>query len=445
MVVEAMKDPARHAGKTYRPTGPKLLGAEDIAQIIARVVGRKIRLLPTPTWMFMKTARLAGLPLDLISNLRYYIDDHKSGVFELGAPTSDVLDVTGQAPEDFETIARRYAMLPQNRRTLGNWVRQVGEFMITPLSPAYNLDRYDRELRRPSPSPSQLSIQSKVWRTEHGIAELSNSPSSRRDQGRSGLAGAAAQFAITSPSNNLRKGNTMLTIPALLSTAFLAYIVFIAGLMAAVMIRSLPARAAGVGVAALVGWVAYNGILGYSGVVAGSLFGIPGIAALVAPVLTLLTVVLVISPVGRFMALNISLPLLIGLQAFRVGVEWTLHQLWVAGAVPHLLTLSGGNIEILIGLSAPLMAWISLRGIRGRRIAAGWAVLGLLSLVNVSVRAVLSGPLHVLHTEVPNVALGMFPFSFIPGFMAPLAVVLHILALKAASLPIYEKSTAVTA
>jgi uncharacterized protein YbjT (DUF2867 family) len=195
VVVGAMKDPTRHAGKTYRPTGPKLLGAEDMAQIVARVVGRKIRLLPTPTWMFMKTARLAGLPIDLVSNLRYYIDDHRSGVFELGAPTSDVLDVTGRAPEDFETIAKRYALLPQNRRTFGNWVRQVAEFMITPLSPAYNLDRYDRELRRPFPSQSQLSVQSKVWHTEHGIAEVTNSTSSRRDQGR------AASTAALQPNS----------------------------------------------------------------------------------------------------------------------------------------------------------------------------------------------------------------------------------------------------
>jgi hypothetical protein len=237
----------------------------------------------------------------------------------------------------------------------------------------------------------------------------------------------------------------MVTIPTSLATTFLVYIVFVAGLMATVLVRQLPARAAGVGVAALVGWCAYNGILGYSRVVAGSLFGIPGIVALVAPVFTFLTVVLVISPVGRYVAINISLPLLIGLQAFRVGVEWTLHRLWVAGAVPRLLTLTGGNIEILIGLSAPIMAWISLRGIRGRRIATGWAVLGLLSLVNVSVRAVLSGPVHVLHTEVPNVALGMFPFSFIPGFMAPLAVVLHVLALKAARSPDYQNSTTLTA
>jgi len=28
----------------------------------------------------MKTARMGGLPIDLISGLRYYIDDHKTGL-----------------------------------------------------------------------------------------------------------------------------------------------------------------------------------------------------------------------------------------------------------------------------------------------------------------------------------------------------------------------------
>jgi hypothetical protein len=240
-------------------------------------------------------------------------------------------------------------------------------------------------------------------------------------------------------------GSTMMTIPSSLTIAFLAYTVLVAGLMAAVLIRFLPARAAGTGVAILIGWLMYDGILGYSGAVAGNLFGIPGIVALVAPIFVFVAVVLVISPVGRYMALRFSLPLLIGLQTFRVGVELTLHELWVVGAVPHLLTLSGGNVEILIGLSAPAIAWISLRGAYGRRIAVGWAVLGLLSLINVSTRAVLSGPLHVLHTEVPNIAMGIFPYSFIPGFMAPLAVMLHVFALRAASSSSYRSIGTVTA
>ncbi len=169
VAVAALTDPARHAAKTYRPTGPQLLGAHDMASAIGRALGRSVRVLPTPSWLFLNTARMGGYPLHVLSGLRYYIDDHKRGAFELGAPTTDVLDVTGHPAEDFETIARRYAALPRNRRTLGNWFRQFAQSMVAPLSLCFNLDRYDRELRGPFPSEPHFVPESEIWRREHLI------------------------------------------------------------------------------------------------------------------------------------------------------------------------------------------------------------------------------------------------------------------------------------
>jgi NAD(P)H dehydrogenase (quinone) len=166
----ALMDPARHAGRRYRPTRPHLLSADDMAKAIGRAVGRSVRVVPTPSWMFIKTARLAGLPIAMVSGIRYYIGDHQEGAFELGAPTTDVLVVTGRPAEDFETIARRYAALPENQRAFGNWLRQVAQFVITPFSPGFDLDRYDRERRRPLPSEPQLAPESKIWRREHANA-----------------------------------------------------------------------------------------------------------------------------------------------------------------------------------------------------------------------------------------------------------------------------------
>ena len=169
VAVAALTDPARHAGKTYRPTGPHLIGAREMAAAIGLAVGRPVRVVPTPAWLFMKAARRGGLPIDTLSGVRYYIDDHRRGAFELGAPTSDVAEVTGRSAEDFATIARRYAMLPQNRRTLGRWGRELAQFMLTPLSAGFNLDRYDRELRRPFPSEPRFAPDSEIWRREHAI------------------------------------------------------------------------------------------------------------------------------------------------------------------------------------------------------------------------------------------------------------------------------------
>ncbi|HEV2425308.1 MAG TPA: NmrA family NAD(P)-binding protein [Terriglobia bacterium] len=176
VVAAALMDPARHAGKSYRPTGPELLGPEGMAAATGRAVGRSVRVVPTPTWLFMKAVRMSGFPIDVFSGVRYYIEDHKRGAFELGAPTTDVLEVTGRPAEDFETIARRYAALPGNQRTFGNWLREFVQFVLAPLSPGFNFDRYDRELRRPFPAEPQFAPESRVWRREHAVGEAAKPP-----------------------------------------------------------------------------------------------------------------------------------------------------------------------------------------------------------------------------------------------------------------------------
>ena len=185
VTVAALVDPARHAGKSYRPTGPELLGPEDMARAIGRAVGRSVRVVPTPTWLFIKAARMAGMSIDVMSNVRYYFEDHKRGAFELGAPTTGVLDVTGRPAEDFETIARRYAALPRNQRSFGNWLREFAQFMLAPLSPGFNLDRYDRELRRPFPLEPEFAPESSAWRREHGITDPAKSAASVHKKGTS--------------------------------------------------------------------------------------------------------------------------------------------------------------------------------------------------------------------------------------------------------------------
>jgi NAD(P)H dehydrogenase (quinone) len=181
-------NPAQHAGKSYRPTGPELMSGEDMARAIGRAVGRSVRLLPTPTWLFMKAARMGGMPIEMMSDVRYYVDDHRLGAFELGAPTSDVLDVTGSPAEDFETIARRYAAHPRNQRTIGNWLREFGQFMIGPFSPGFNFDRYDRELRRPFPSKPRFAPESEVWRREHGSRDAAKLTAPGTDKTRAAAA-----------------------------------------------------------------------------------------------------------------------------------------------------------------------------------------------------------------------------------------------------------------
>ena len=167
VAVAALIDPEKHAGRSYRPTGPKLLSATDMAEILSRVLQRKVRRLDMPFWLFLKAARLQGLAAFDMSGFRFYVEDHRQGAFEFGAPTSDVLDVTGQPAEDFEIIARRYAATPGARRTLANGAKAFVNFMRTPAAPGYDLDAYDRRMRFPVPPAPRFVMQDERWKAEH--------------------------------------------------------------------------------------------------------------------------------------------------------------------------------------------------------------------------------------------------------------------------------------
>jgi hypothetical protein len=169
-------DPDKHAGKRYRPTGPALLSVSDMAEMLSRVLGRTVRRIDLPWRMFVKAARSANVGDFLVSNLRYYVEDHKQGAFALGAPTNDVLEVTGRPAENFETTAGRYTARPEAQRTPGNWLRTFIDFMRNPLRPGYNVERLDRELRFPAPPLPLLAMANELWKVEHGAQSAQRPP-----------------------------------------------------------------------------------------------------------------------------------------------------------------------------------------------------------------------------------------------------------------------------
>jgi hypothetical protein len=220
----------------------------------------------------------------------------------------------------------------------------------------------------------------------------------------------------------------------MITTFFLGFVALMTAFIVALSARYRNGRFAFGVLTVLCAWFIYVGMLGYLGVIANMAMFPPGIALVFVPVVAFLVlfIVRVGSSAGARMALVFPLWVLIGTQAFRVGVELFIHQLWIDGLAPKMLTFADANVDIYIGASAPVIAWLSMRGGWRQRLALLWNVLGLLSLANVVTRAVLTapGPLNLIHAEVPNRMIGTFPFMFIPGFFVPLAVVLHVLAIR---------------
>jgi NAD(P)H dehydrogenase (quinone) len=178
-IVAVLLNPDRHAGMSYRPTGPEPLSGKEMSQIVAKAVGHRIIPINLPFWMFCKVAQQQRVdPLE-ISGFRYYVEEMKRGTFEFeGGVTNVVEELTGVPAESFETTARRYADLPFAQQTFGNRLKAFINFNLTPFYPGYDLERWDRQKGFPMPPNPSLSIDDARWRFEHN---LQNTPQSAID------------------------------------------------------------------------------------------------------------------------------------------------------------------------------------------------------------------------------------------------------------------------
>lgn len=124
---------------------------------------------------------------------------------------------------------------------------------------------------------------------------------------------------------------------------------------------------------------------------------------------------------------------LVGAQSFRVLMEIILWLEFLGGAIPVQMTFEGRNWDILAGLSAPFVGWWLARTAgAGRALAIIWNVLSLALLLNIVGVALLSAPLpfRVFLNEPANTIIAYFPFVWLPGFVVPVALGLHLLSLR---------------
>ena len=60
VAVGALVNPAPHIGRSYRPTGPELLGPDQLAATFARVFGRPVRYQELSERMFFKAVKVGA-------------------------------------------------------------------------------------------------------------------------------------------------------------------------------------------------------------------------------------------------------------------------------------------------------------------------------------------------------------------------------------------------
>ncbi|MGO8968591.1 MAG: hypothetical protein ACLQDQ_03375 [Myxococcaceae bacterium] len=120
-------------------------------------------------------------------------------------------------------------------------------------------------------------------------------------------------------------------------------------------------------------------------------------------------------------------------QTFRLGGGLTLFAAWAVGLTPWGLARTGGSFDLLVGAAAAAVALALARGVNGS-LGMGllWNGLGLGDILHTLFRAVASapGPQRLFFDEPANRIAAVFPFIYLPGFIVPLTVLLHLLSLR---------------
>jgi hypothetical protein len=97
------------------------------------------------------------------------------------------------------------------------------------------------------------------------------------------------------------------------------------------------------------------------------------------------------------------------------------------------MTFHGRNVDILVGLSAPLVAYYCfVRRAWPERVAVWWNWAGIVILLNVVVHAQLSAPTpwRIFETQPPTTFIADLPYIWLPTFLVPLAWSLHAVSLR---------------
>jgi hypothetical protein len=123
---------------------------------------------------------------------------------------------------------------------------------------------------------------------------------------------------------------------------------------------------------------------------------------------------------------------IIRLQVFRAFVEILLWMLFIQNLMPVQMSFEGRNFDILAGLSAPLVAFLISRNKISKPVLIIWNLACLGLLINIVVVAVLSmpTPFRYFMNEPSNTIVAIFPITWLPTFLVPLAYMLHFISLR---------------
>jgi uncharacterized protein YbjT (DUF2867 family) len=172
-----LAEPGPHIGKSYRPTGPRLLSCHQIAEILGKILQRPVRYQNVPFQTFQRAAQAMGYPIEQLAPTRHYAEELRNGAYEIHAPNDVVHSLTGKPAEDFETIARRYIAHPDLINPglkAGSRLQALALLGKILLTRPIDLDAWERKRGFPLLAEPECAHASSAWRhhAEAGRANL---------------------------------------------------------------------------------------------------------------------------------------------------------------------------------------------------------------------------------------------------------------------------------
>lgn len=116
------------------------------------------------------------------------------------------------------------------------------------------------------------------------------------------------------------------------------------------------------------------------------------------------------------------------LHTVRLPVEIVLFGLFTHKMVPELMTFEGRNFDIIMGITAPVIGFLLIRGKLNKKILLTWNVVGLILVSFILFNGLLSAelPFQQFAFEQPNRAVAYFPFVLLPATVVPIVIWTHI-------------------
>lgn len=179
-------------------------------------------------------------------------------------------------------------------------------------------------------------------------------------------------------------------------------------------------------------WLSIQGYLGYSGFYLDMVSMPPHILVLFPPVFISI-IILFNTKKGKAFIDSLDLKTLTLLHTVRIPIEICLLWLFMADAIPQLMTFEGRNFDIIAGLTAPIVFLLYfIRNKISKKMLLAWNVIMLLFLINIIVNALLSAPLpfQQFAFDQPNIGILYLPYVWLPSFIVPTVFFSHLVAIR---------------